>query len=44
MTMAKTGIDVTSTAIGKSMLTIVINVLFWFELLRVASISEDELI
>ena len=41
MTIAKTGTEVTRTAIGNSTLTIVIKTLFWSELLKVASISDD---
>jgi hypothetical protein len=44
MTIAKTGTDVTRTAIGSSMLTILINTLFWSEALKVASISDELLI
>lgn len=41
--MAKTGTDVTRTAIGKSMLTIITKTLFLSEALSVARISEDSL-
>lgn len=44
MTMAKTGTDVTRTAIGNSMLTMSIKALFSSAALKVASISEDWLI
>jgi hypothetical protein len=44
MTIAKTGTDVIRTAIGNSMLTIVINTLFWFEAFKIASMSDEVLI
>ncbi len=44
MTMAKTGTDVTRTAIGNNMLTTVTRTLFWFEALKVASKSVELLI
>lgn len=44
MTIAKTGTDVTRTAIGNSTLAIVINTLFLCEALKVASISDELLI
>jgi hypothetical protein len=44
MTIAKTGTDVTRTAIGNRMLTIVTKTLFCLEALKVARISEDSAI
>lgn len=41
--MAKTGTDVTRTAIGNSILTIVVKTLLWPEALRVARISDEVL-
>ena len=40
MTIAKTGTDVTRTAIGNSILTRIINALFWSAALNVAKISD----
>jgi hypothetical protein len=41
MTIAKTGIEVTSTAIGKRTFTIFINTWFWSEALKIDKMSEE---
>lgn len=41
MTIAKTGIEVTSTAIGKRTFTIFINTWLWFEALKIDKMSEE---